>query len=106
MRGSLPNKGGKIRLKKKGLRLLWGSQGTSDSWSDTLWGTPYVACDAVGGVGGWRRWYTLGVGGAVLSMPHEAEGVRPSFFRRWRSVDAGKPRIAAAAPGPAIRPFV
>src|SRR6266849_1671088 len=27
-------------------------------------------------------------------MPHEAEGVRPSFFRRWRSVDAGKPRIA------------
>jgi len=63
--------------------------------------TPYVA-SADGVSGGARSAYR----GAVLSMPYEAGGVRPSFFRRWRSVDAGKPRMSAAPPGPAIRPWV
>src|SRR2546428_4739698 len=37
---------------EKRVKTAVGSQDTSDSWSDTLWGTPYVAFDAVGGVGG------------------------------------------------------
>src|SRR2546428_7971307 len=94
-------------LKQKGLRLLWRhrtrlSRGLTPYGERHMWRlTPFVvSADGVGG--GARSAY----GDAVLSMPHEAEGVRPSFFRRWRSVDAGKSRISAAPPGPATRPWV
>src|SRR5712691_3409849 len=35
---------------------LWGGRVTLGWWSDTTWGTPYVAFDAVCGVRG-RRWW-------------------------------------------------